>query len=184
MPRYRRLYLPGGTFFFTVVSFDRRPFLTSELARRCLRFAWKETRQKYPFELDALCLLPDHLHCLWTLPEGDVDYSTRWKAIKGGFTRSYLKAGGAEGSRNPSRRKKREAAVWQRRFWEHTIHHDEDLRRHYDYIHYNPVKHGLVSRPIDWPWSTFRRYVEMGWYHREWGQEEPATVAGFDCVGE
>ncbi len=183
MAKYRRLYIPGGTYFFTVVTFDRRPFLTSDLARKCLRAAWIEVRRKYPFELDALCLLPDHLHCLWTLPD-DVDYSIRWSAIKGGFTRRYLAAGGTQGVRSPSRWKKGEAAVWQRRFWEHTIRNDKDLRRHYDYIHYNPVKHGLVQRPYDWPWSTFRRYVRMGWYDREWGREEPATVVDFTCVGE
>ena len=184
MPHYQRLYLPGATYFFTLVTFDRRRFLTSDLARRCLRAAWTEVRQKRPFDVDAVCLLPDHLHCLWSLPGDDADYSTRWKAIKGIFSRSYLAAGGTEGHRNRARRRSGEAAVWQKRFWEHTIRDDRDYQRHLDYIHYNPVKHGLVARPIDWPWSSFRRHVRRGLYHPEWGCTEPMTVGGFDCVGE
>ena len=158
--------------------------LTSQLARRCLRSAWMEVRRKYPFNINAVCLLPDHLHCLWSLPGDDADYSKRWKAIKGIFSRSYLEAGGIEGRRNRSRRRSGEAAVWQKRFWEHTIRDDRDYQRHLDYIHYNPTKHGLVSRPIDWAWSSFRQYVRQGLYHQEWGSSEPVTVSGFDCVGE
>jgi putative transposase len=179
MPQYRRACVPGGTFFFTVVTFERRRILTSDLARRCLRKAWEDTNHRRPFELQAVCLLPDHLHCVWSLPEADGDFSSRWKMIKGCFTRMYRAAGGAEGDRCPSRELKGEAAVWQRRFWEHWIRDVEDFQRHVDYIHFNPVKHGLVERPGDWPWSSFRSHVREGWYHPDWGAQEPESLSGF-----
>ena len=119
---------------------------------------------------DAVCLLPEHLHCIWTLPEGDADYAVRWKNIKRLFTRSYLKQVGPGGARNASRQRRGEAAIWQRRFWEHTIRDEADLNRHLDDIHFNPVKHGLVQRVADWPWSSFHRYVRLGFYDREWGE--------------
>jgi putative transposase len=127
-------------------------------------------QNNHPFQIDAVCLLPEHIHCIWTLPEGDVDYSMRWKEIKRTFTQAYLDQIGPGGPRNASRQKQGEAAVWQRRFWEHTLRDEEDFNRHVDYIHYNPVKHGLVNRVADWPWSSFHRYVEMGYYERDWGK--------------
>ena len=164
MTNYRRANLEGGYYFFTVVTYRRRRFLTDELARTCLRTAWEETRRRSHFDVVASCLLPDHLHCVWKLPEGDRDFSLRWSRIKAGFTRRYLPAGGAECSRSPSRDRKRERGVWQRRFWEHQMRDEEDLQRHIDYIHYNPVKHGLVERVEDWAWSTYHRYVREGIY--------------------
>ena len=169
MPNYTRLHQEGGTFFFTVVTHDRRPFLTTPFARRCLRAAWLDTRSRFPFECPAVCLLPDHLHCLWTLPEGDGGFSSRWRTLKATFSRLYCRGGGVEGVRSPSRVRAGERAIWQRRFWEHTIQDDDDLRRHFDYIHYNPVKHGLVQWPEQWPWTTFHRYAKQGWYDTEWG---------------
>ena len=164
MTNYRRANFEGGYYFFTVVTHHRRAFLTDECARSCLRAAWEETRQRGHFDVVALCLLPDHLHCIWELPEGDRDFSLRWSRIKAGFTRRYLCAGGAESRQSPSRDRKRERGIWQRRFWEHQIRDEEDLQRHINYIHYNPVKHGLVERAEDWAWSTYRRYVREGIY--------------------
>ena len=184
MPDYRRAKIQGGTYFFTVVTFGRRPFLTTDLARHCLRSAWRDVRKGHPFQSEAICLLPEHLHCIWSLPDGDADFSGRWNAIKGLFSKRYLSGGGIEAPRNSSRRRRGEAAVWQRRFWEHCIRDQDDLRRHLDYIHFNPVKHGHVSQPLDWPWSSFHRYLQMGWYDERWGGQEPDTIKGFGCVGE
>ena len=167
MTNYRRSKFCGGCYFFTVVTHQRGSFLVDDLSRACLRSAWRSVRRDRPFELVALCLLPDHLHCLWRLPDGDSDFSQRWLLIKKGFTRRYLKAGGCESAQSPSRRTKRERGIWQRRFWEHQIRDEEDLHKHVDYIHYNPVKHGLVKAVEDWPWSTYHRFVREGFYqHR------------------
>jgi len=118
--------------------------------------------------MEAIVLLPDHLHMLWRMPEGDADYSTRIAATKKRFTRSYLAAGGAEAPVRPGQRRHRLRGVWQPRFWEHTIRDARDYHRHLDYIHLNPVKHGLVASPREWPHSSFHRYVEMGWYEPDW----------------
>lgn len=168
MPEYRRVRVEGGTYFFTVVTFQRRPILTSEPARRILHQAWLEVAERMPFKTIAVCLLPDHLHCIWRLPGGDADYSMRWKEIKRRFTMQYLKEVGPGGELNASRVKRREAAIWQRRFWEHTIENEEGLEAHLDYIHYNPIKHGLVERALDWPYSSFARFVEEGVYDADW----------------
>ena len=146
MPEYRRLREPGGTYFFTVVTFDRQPILTTLQSRGILRFAWKDVQTRHPFETVAVCLLPDHLHTIWKLPEGDMDYPMRWKEIKRIFTREYLRQVGEGGKRNASRVKQGEAAIWQRRYWEHTFEDEEDLNTHIDYIHFNPVKHRLVKQ--------------------------------------
>ena len=164
MPNYKRASFPGGYYFFTVVSYKRRIFLTSELARDCLRHAIRIVRKKRPFDMIALCLLPEHLHCIWKLPRGDADFSTRWSVLKGVFTREFLAGGAKAGRQTRSRKRKREAGVWQRRFWEHQLRDERDLQRHMDYIHYNPVKHGLVAKVDDWPWSTYHRYHRQGWY--------------------
>jgi putative transposase len=164
MTNYRRAKFCGGYYFFTVVTYRRRRFLVDDLSRTCLRNAWRSVCQNRPFEVVAFCLLPDHLHCVWRLPEGDNDFSQRWMAIKKGFTRRYLKAGGHEPGQSLSREKKRERGIWQRRFWEHQIRDQDDLHRHVDYIHYNPVKHGLARAVEDWPWSTYHRFVREGFY--------------------
>lgn len=184
MSDYRRTRFAGGTFFFTLVTFDRQPILTAPLARECLRRAISETRSVQPFQLDAICLLTDHLHCLWTLPEGDADFSSRWNRIKGLFSKHYHAHYELHTDPNPSRRRKGEATVWQRRFWEHCIRSEEDLRCHLDYIHFNPVKHGHVTRPIDWPWSSFPRYVHLGWYDAAWGSQEPQSLREVRDFGE
>jgi putative transposase len=177
MTDYRRADLEGGCYFFTVVTYGRRAILTEPLARRCLREAWRETKQRSPFEMVAVCLLPDHLHCVWRLPECDCDFSLRWARIKAGFTGGYLAAGGAECGQGLSRNGKRERGIWQRRFWEHQIRDETDLRRHIDYIHFNPVKHDLVARVEGWPWSSYHRFAKMCAYPDQYWQ---AAQNGFD----
>ncbi|GAP12956.1 transposase [Longilinea arvoryzae] len=184
MPFYRRLYVPGCIYFFTVVTFERRKFLVDELARKVLHQAYQDTQSRHPFESLAICLLPDHLHCLWQLPENDSNFSIRWASIKGIFSRNYLQSGGMESERNASRMAHREVAIWQRRFWEHLIRDEEDLERHFDYIHYNPIHHGYVSELEKWPWSTFHRYYEKGQYSANWGHSRPESVYGIEMAGD
>ena len=164
--RYRRSYIAGATYFFTVVVAGRKPIFRDPGAVDVLRKAFRHVRNKYPFEIDAICVLPDHLHCLWTLPEDDVDYSMRWRLIKTRFTKT-----------NESMIA---SPVWQKRFWEHLIRDDKDLSNHVDYIHYNPVKHGLVERPADWRYSSFGKWVEHGHYTPDWGS---APIEFGDDVG-
>ena len=164
MTNYRRAKFCGGYYFFTMVTYKRRCFLVDDLSRTCLRNAWRDVRRNRPFEVVAFCLLSNHLHCVWRLPEGDNDFSQRWMLIKKGFTHRYLRAGGHESIQSHSREKKRERGVWQRRFWEHQIRDEQDLQKHIDYIHYNPVKHGIVKAVEDWPWSTYHRFVREGFY--------------------
>ena len=184
MPNYVRARQHGGTFFLTFVTHARRRFLTEPLAIECVTNAYRETCWRYRFHLHAFCMMPDHLHVLVTLPHGDADFSKRCSFFKSAFTRTYLAAGGQDGVRNTSRYRSGEAAVWQRRFWEQTIGGDEDFQRHFDYIHFNPVKHGLVTRPEEWIWSTFERYKQKGWYNADWGEVEPRTIATLESVGE
>jgi REP-associated tyrosine transposase len=169
MPDYRRADTPGAAYFFTVVTFRRRALLTDDDCRGWLRSAVAHTRERYPFAVDAWVLLPDHLHCIWTLPEADNDFSVRWNGIKRRFTIAAKQRLHHPEWMNASRRKHREATVWQRRFWEHRIRDDNDYERHVDYIHYNPVKHGLTKTAAEWPYSTFHRYVERGIYPPDWG---------------
>jgi putative transposase len=163
MVRYRRNFLPGGTFFFTVTLDDRR---SSALIDHIglLRAAFRGTRNLRPFAIDAIVILPDHLHAIWTLPEGDADFSDRWRRIKGAFTRGVV----ATGVSVPHDHRG-EYALWQRRFWEHTVRNERDFERCVDYIHFNPVKHGLVSSPVAWPFSSLHRYIRAGVLPRDWG---------------
>jgi putative transposase len=178
MPEYRRYYVPGGTYFFTVVTHARRRFLTEQLSRDCLRSAMKAEFAIRPVEVVAIVLLPDHLHTVWTLPAGDDNYSLRWKQIKEQFTLAFLAGGGREGPMTRSRIKKRERAVWQRRFWEHLVRDEDDLKGILDYIHWNPVKHGVTNSPAEYPWSSFRRWVASGDYPLDWGADIPPDVPG------
>jgi putative transposase len=184
MSNYKRARLEGGTYFFTVVTYNRMPFLTTPLARRCLSKAFALTKKRYPFKLDAICLLPNHLHCIWTLPESDTDFSKRWSFLKTAFSRLYLNSGGVQGTKNASRKARHEAAIWQRRFWEHLIRDEKDFYRHLDYIHYNPVKHDFAKSPAEWKWSTFSRYVKANVYPENWGEAPPDTIAGWKMAVE
>ena len=166
--RYRRARISGGTYFFTVVTHARAKLLTASGHIEVLREAFAYGMRNYPFQIDAIVVLPDHLHCIWTLPENDHNYATRWRLIKGYFTRKA--APDQKPLADGSRRRKREKAIWQRRFWEHLIRDPEDFKKHVDYIHYNPVKHGYVGTPGDWQHSSFHKYVREGKLDPAWGR--------------
>ena len=167
---YRRAKILGGTYFFTVITYARKNILTDPVNITLLRDASRHVMEKHPFEIDAFVLLPDHLHCIWTLPDGDMDFSKRWRLIKSYFTRNCLPE--YRNIANNARIKKKEQAVWQRRYWEHLIRDDNDYLRHVEYIHYNPVKHGYVKAPRDWEYSSFHKYVRQGKYENNWGTGE------------
>ncbi|MEN6424466.1 MAG: transposase [Phycisphaerales bacterium] len=187
MPNYRRTLLAGGTFFFTLVTQRRRRLFSDDAACRLLGEAVRTVQAQQPFEMIAVVLLPDHLHCVWTLPEDDDDYSSRWALIKRCFAESWLDAGGREARIPDARRQRHERGVWQKRFWEHRIRNQTDLARH---IHYNPVKHGLVRCPHAWPHSSFHRWVERGYYKPDWlcdcvdPPAIPPELLDLPCVGE
>jgi len=163
MVNYRRSQTPGGSYFFTVNLHNRRAqYLVTHIYH--LRQAFRMVRKQRPFKIAAIAVMPDHLHAILTLPEDDHDYSGRWRAIKSHFTRSLVKAG-VDLSKND----KGEYKLWQRRFWEHLIRDEDDLHRHIDYIHFNPVKHGYVVRVRDWPHSSFHRYVKTELLDENWG---------------
>lgn len=168
MPNYRRANVKGGTYFFTVATFRRLPILTEAPVRMALREAIEKTRISHPFQIDAWVLLPDHLHCIWTLPEGDADFSMRWSKIKRHVSQQCCDTFGSKET-SDSRSKRHESGIWQRRFWEHQIRDDNDFERHVDYVHWNPVKHGLAARASDWPYSTFHRFARNGVYSLNWG---------------
>jgi putative transposase len=163
MPEYRRNRVAGGSYFFTVNLLDRRRGLLVERIE-ALRAAVRDVRRSAPFHVDAWVVLPEHMHCVWTLPEGDDDFSDRWRRIKGVFARSV----GGGGAVSESRRRHGECGIWQRRFWEHTVRDERDYAAHVNYTHFNPVKHGLVARAGDWPFSSFRRCVARGVYPADW----------------
>ncbi|WHZ18747.1 MAG: transposase [Rhodanobacteraceae bacterium] len=173
--RYRRSNVAGGTYFFTVNLADRSSRLLIEHID-ALRDAVRMVKSQHSFEIVAWVVLPDHMHAIWTLPEGDHDFSGRWSLIKGGFSRAIA----WKEAVSASRAGKRERGIWQRRFWEHLIRDDTDLQRHVDYVHINPVKHGHVARAADWPHSSIHRYIERGWLTKEWACEPDGVVS----VGE
>ncbi|MHC4519452.1 MAG: REP-associated tyrosine transposase [Planctomycetota bacterium] len=164
MADYIRATFEGGYYFFTVVTYRRASLFRLPVARDCLREALDFTQRRRPFESVSFCLLPDHIHCVWRLPDGDADFSTRWASIKGRFSQAYRRRGGRQVTPSPSRQRKGEVSLWQRRFGEHQIRDERDLQRHVDYVHYNPLKHGLIERLEDWPWSSYHRYVRNGFY--------------------
>jgi putative transposase len=178
MVRYRRNIVPAGTFFFTVTLAHRR---SSMLVDRIdgLRAAFAVARSERPFVIDAMVVLPDHLHAILTLPDGDSDFSGRWRRIKGHFSRSLLDKGAAL-----KRRPNGDLELWQRRFWEHTVRDEEDFERHVDYIHFNPVKHGLVSRVRDLPHSSFHRFVRDGVMPEDWAGDVREFGGRFGEPGE
>lgn len=164
MPHYRRARAPGSSYFFTVTLHDRKSDLLVreiDLLRRCVRAA----RDRHPFHIDAWVVLPDHMHCVWTLPPDDADFALRWQLIKHGFSSRLPK----NEPRTSTRQRRRERGIWQRRYWEHLIRDERDYARHIDYIHYNPIKHGHVTRLADWPYSSFHRAVAAGMYPPDWG---------------
>ncbi len=163
MPNYRRAWVRGGCYFFTVALADRSSCLLVDRIN-VLRNSLREAKGLRPFRINAIVVLPDHLHCIWTLPPGDADFATRWAHVKTAFSRRLP----AHSCRRDSLVAKRERGIWQRRFWEHLIRNDRDLRSHVDYIHFNPVKHGLVARASAWRWSSLHEYIRTGWVSADW----------------
>jgi putative transposase len=187
MPNYRRNYVPGATYFFTVVIHERRSTLASPIAQKMLGDVFRECQSKRPFRMDAVVLLPDHLHCIWRLPRGDDAYSARWGWIKLEFTKRWLANGGSEGRVSHGQSRERRRGVWQPRFWEHTVKNEDDYQTRFDYIHFNPVKHGYVQSPHEWEPSSFHRWVEKGLYPRQWaasGTKPPNFEAIEELCGE
>nr|MDF0366730.1 transposase [Nodosilinea sp. TSF1-S3] len=172
MPNYRRSGMHGGTFFITQVTYQRQPWLCTEIGRTALRHALGHVRQSHPFDIDAFVLLPDHFHCVWTLPHNDGDLSKRMRLVKRVVTKYYGHALGLSADVSASREKRKEGNVWQRRFWEHLIRDESDFAAHCDYIHYNPVRHGLCDTPQQWPFSSLHRLTKKGVYSPDWGGEE------------
>jgi putative transposase len=168
MVLYRRNFVPGGTFFFTVALADRKSVRLIEHIS-VLRSAFRKARSERPFDIDAIVILPDHLHAILTLPQGDADFSHRWRRIKTLFTHRVLYSGESIGSRDKTGR-----ILWQRRFWEHTISDETDFSRHVDYIHFNPTKHCLVANPSDWPHSSLHRFIRNGIVPADWGNANTA----------
>jgi putative transposase len=169
--RYRRSEVAGATYFFTVVTYERRPLFSEPAAVAMLRDAIDRVRERRPFVIEAQAVMPDHVHTLWTLPDGDRDYPTRWRLIKEGFTKRYVALRG-EVEEDIRRHLRGERTIWQRRYWERLVRSDRDFVAHVDYIHYNPVRHGLVRAARDWPHSTFLSWVSRGTYDLTWGSEE------------
>jgi len=174
MPTYRRNFLAGGSYFFTVNLANRRLRLLTENID-LLRAAFRYTRQRHPFAIEAIVVLPDHLHTIWTMPEEDADFAVRWALIKASFSRTLRKGEPV----SASRRRRRERGIWQRRYWEHTIRDEDDLGRHLDYIHFNPVKHGHVACVATWPYSSFHRMVRLGFYPESWSGDPKVQESGF-----
>jgi putative transposase len=162
MPNYRRLHLPGRSYFFTHVTYQRHPWLCTDLGRKALREAIVTVRQKHPFVIDAFVLLPDHFHCILTLPEHDADYAKRWRLIKLMVTKACGKELAFPLEKSPSGERRGEGKLWQRRYWEHCIRGEKDFMNHCEYIHFNPVKHGLVESPADWEFSSVHRFLGEG----------------------
>jgi putative transposase len=172
MPNYRRYTTGAKSYFFTLATYQRQPILLASEFRTALRDALIETRRRFPFSIDSWVLLPDHLHSIWTLPDENADFSQRWSMIKR-LTTQQLQTTQMVRTAHPteSRSKRREGTLWQRRFWEHQIRDEKDLRHHLDYCYWNPVRHGLVDAVRLWPYSTFHRDVRKGFYPENWGNQ-------------
>lgn len=166
MNNYLQSYLYGNVFCFTQVTYQRKPIFKHKENIQILYSAVTKIKTAQPFEIDALVILPDHLHCIWRLPENDQDYSSRWREIKKMVSRSI----------NPNINYLRERPIWQRRSRDFAIATEHDWRKYLDYIHYNPVKHGYAKKPSDWPWSSFHTAVKKGWYKPGWGTTEPEAI--------
>ena len=174
MTNYRRNFLNGGSYFFTVNLAERRSrLLTDQIG--LLRAAFRYTRGRHPCSVDAIVVLPDHLHAIWTLPSADADYALRWRLIKTYFSRNLA----TDERRSKSRAAKGERGIWQRRYWEHSLRDERDYARHIDYIHINPVKHKHVKRTVDWPYSSFHRFVRLGIYPADWGGDNSDDEGAF-----
>ncbi len=164
--QYKRSDIKGGSYFFTVNLANRKSSLLTDHIKN-LKKAINQVKQTHPFIIEAMVILPEHIHAIWTLPQDDNGYAKRWMLIKSNFSRSIPK----NEHINKSRFRKRERGIWQRRYWEHAIRDEKDLQNHIDYIHYNPVKHGQVNNPTDWPHSTIHHYIKTGRLEPNWGND-------------
>ena len=176
MMLYRRASQAGGTYFFTVNINNRKDTLLTDhinLLRDCVA----AVKQRHPFHIDAMVVLPDHLHSIWTLPENDSAYASRWRMIKASFSRKLPKSEVI----SQSRLSRGERGLWQRRYWEHLIRNNDDFERHMDYIHFNPVKHGHVGHASEWPYSSIHRYIQQGWIDNDWAASGEIDTM---CFGE
>ncbi len=185
MSNYRRLYVPGGTYFFTIVTYQRRPYFANSDNVNKLRTAVATVKKEMPFNIFGAVILPNHLHFLWVLPPNDKNYSKRIGHIKTLFTKSFRGNNALPKTVSISRQKHRESNVWQRRFWEHTIQDESELETYLNYIHYNPVKHGLVSCPHLWSYSSFHSWVQKDGYSSSWGcvcQGKLDQIPNFDNI--
>ncbi|MDB9496952.1 transposase [Spirulina major CS-329] len=181
MSNYRRFKVSGGTYFITQVTYQREKWLCQDIGRQALREAILKVKSKYPFSLDAVVLLPDHFHWIFTLPPDDHDFSVRLRLIKTHVTKHYRNRIDIKRNISRSRRQRQEKNLWQRRFWEHLIRDEHDFARHCDYIHYNPVHHGLCISPQDWTFSTIHRFIQEGVYPPDWGGSDEITVEDLEC---
>lgn len=162
--KYRRIYRPGGIFFFTLVTSNRIKYFASPENIALLGEGFRYIQKDHPFTMIAHVIMRDHLHAIWQLPDEDEDYSTRWRLLKSFVTREWKKT------------QMTQIAFWQNRFWEHTIRNQRDLEKHIDYIHYNPVKHGLVEDVAEWKHSSFNDFYDRGEYDQDWGKIEPKEL--------
>lgn len=168
MSKFRRYFIPGATYFFTLVTYKRRHLFTDDTTLSCLGEVLRECRAMWTFKTVAMVVLPDHLHAMWSLPRGDDRYSARWSWIKKEFSKRWLANGGTELPVTLNEKYEHRRGIWQPRFWEHTIDDETDFDNHFHYIHYNPKKHGYVRCPSEWKYSTFLRWVEAGVYPADW----------------
>lgn len=180
MATFRRSVVPGATYFFTVNTYQRQYALMQAPFYSALKESVRLVMSQRPFIIEAFVLLPDHLHCIWTLPPNDSDYAARWSMIKRGVSQKVRDM--IEAPLSKSRQARREIGLWQRRFWEHQIRDDLDREKHIEYIHWNPVKHGYVAKVCDWPYSSFHRYVARGHYPLDWAGDSTAMLGV--AVGE
>lgn len=171
---YRRVIIPGACYFFTVNLQDRTSKLLTENSDK-LRFSFQKTMRYYPFSIEAIVVLPDHLHMIMRLPEEDANYSLRWNCIKGIFSKQLP----ANEPISNTRKNKRERGIWQKRFWEHLIRDEKDFEQHANYIHYNPVKHGYVANPSDWQYSSIHRFIQKGILKKNWGCNDEFSLLDF-----
>ncbi|MBV07718.1 MAG: transposase [Rubinisphaera sp.] len=186
MPNYRRAHIPGATYFFTAKTENNATIFNSENSIIQLKQVIQETRKRWPFEIPAIVVLPDHIHTIWELPRDDSNFSIRWSWLKKELTKRYLKEGGIEQPISLSRERNRRRGVWQRRYWEHVIKDEDDYEAHFDYIHWNPVKHGYVQCPSEWKYSLIHRWIERGIYDARWGcgQTTPYVLKQTKEMGE
>jgi len=187
MPNYRRAFVPGASFFFTVNVDRRRRLFDDPSAINLLGSALRRCLMRWPCTVNAIVLLPDHLHAIWTQPRGDAEYPKRWGWAKKEFTHWWLQIGGHDHGVSAGRKRQRRRGIWQPRYWEHTLKDEYDFERHFDYIHWNLVKHHHIRCPYEWPYSSFHRYVHLGVYDRKWGCFTGKTIDFSkieDTVGE